>query len=144
MEARGSRSILDKIREANATPAPLELRLTVSRDQTGLLLDVHAPDDRNSTGTLHHRYLVYENDLSTEVGRGENAGKTLHHQRVVRYMSRAKQLRRDNRHRIEIDPGWNPQNIGVAVLVTTPGSREYLQALQTDVSGLLVRATGAN
>ena len=78
--------------------------------------------------------------MSTDVKRGENAGKTLHHQRVVRYMSRASGLKRDNSHRIDIDPDWNPENVGVAVLVTTPGSREYLQALHTDVSSLLTRS----
>ena len=141
MEARGSNSVVDKIRAANATPAPLQLRLTVSRDQTGLLLEVHAPGERAGA---HHRYLVYENNLSTDVERGENAGKTLRHQRVVRYMSRAQQLRGDNRHRVEIDPAWNPRHVGVAVLVTTPGSREYLQALHTDVSALLASDTRAN
>ena len=141
MEARGSNSIVDKIRAAKATPAPLQLRLTVSRDRSGLLLELHAPGD---LAGAHHRYLVYENDLSSDVERGENAGKTLHHQRVVRYMSPAKQLRGDNRHRIEIDLAWNPRNVGVAVLVTTPGSREYLQALHTDVSALLASDTHAN
>jgi hypothetical protein len=141
MEARGSGAIVDKIREANATPAPLRLRLSVSRDQTGLLLDLHVPGDRVDA---QHRYLVYENNLSTDVRRGENAGETLNHQRVVRYMSRAQSLREDNRHRIEISPDWNPLHIGVAVLVTTPGSREYLQALHTDVSSLLAGGTRSN
>ena len=137
MEARGSGTVVDKIREANATPAPIRLRLVVSRDQTGLVLDLEAPGGEQVAGAAHLRYLVYEDNLSTDVERGENAGKTLHHQRVVRHMSSARRLRPENSYRIEIDPAWNPQNVGVAVLVTTPGSREYLQALHTGVSRLL-------
>ena len=141
MEARGSSKVLDKIREANATPAPIRLRLAVSRDQTGLIFDLQAPGEEQISGAAHLRYLVYENNLSTEVERGENAGKTLHHQRVVRHMSRARRLRQENSYRIDIDPAWNPENVGVAVVVTTPGSGEYLQALHTGVSSLL---TGSN
>jgi hypothetical protein len=118
-------------------PAPLELKLTVSRDENSLLLELHSPGERTTVGQIHHRYLVYENDLSTEVRRGENSGATLHHEQVVRYMSRAKSLQIDNRHRIAIDPEWNPENIGVAVLVTSPGNRHYLQAIHTPVSSLL-------
>jgi hypothetical protein len=143
MEARGTGNILSKIEQVNAEPAPLDLELSVSRDQTGLVLDLHALKD-GVGGPLHHRYLVYENNLSTDVKRGENAGETLRHQRVVRYMSRAHVLRGENRHRIAIDPQWNGENVGVAVLVTSPGSLQYLDALHTPVAPLLARAAAAN
>ena len=143
MEARGSGNILSKIEQANAEPAPLNLELTVSRDQTALVLELRSLADSDD-GPLHHRYLVYENNLSTDVRRGENAGKILNHQQVVRHMSRALVLRGENRHRIEIDPDWKGENIGVAVLVTSPGSLQYLDAVHTPVAPLLVRASGAN
>jgi len=135
MEARGSGNILEKIRQANAQKPPLPLELRVSREAAGLLVELAAAKDFD--GPVHHRYLVFENGLSTEVRRGENAGKQLHHQRVVRYMSPALVLRDKNRHRIDIDPDWNAANIGVAVLVTSPGSLRYLDALQTPISPLL-------
>lgn len=137
MEARGAGKILDKIQQANQRKAPLGLKLTVSRDETGLLLELHSPGDRSTVGQIHHRYLVYENDLSTDVKRGENSGETLNHQQVVRYMSQAQNLQQNNQHRIAIEPDWNPQNIGVAVLVTSPGERDYLQALHTSVASLM-------
>ncbi len=139
MEARGSNNILDKIRQANQQQAPLDLKLTVSRDKTGLMLELHSPGDRATIGQVHHRYLVYENKLSTEVERGENSGETLKHEQVVRYMSQAKSLQTQNRHRIAIDPDWNPENIGVAVLVTSPGNQHYLQAIHTPVASLLIQ-----
>ncbi len=137
MEARGTNNILDKIQQANQQQALLDLKLTVSRDETGLLLELHSPGERKTVGQIHHRYLVYENNLSSDVKRGENSGETLNHQQVVRYMSKAQNLQENNQHRIAMEPDWNPQNIGVAVLVTSPGERQYLQALHTSVASLL-------
>jgi hypothetical protein len=139
METRGSGNILDKIRQANQQPSPLDLKLTVSRDKTGLVLELQSTAERDTTGQLHHRYLVYENKLSTDVKRGENSGEILRHEQVVRYMSKAKGLRAQNRYRIEIDPDWQPENVGIAVLVTSPGNRHYLQAVHTPVASLLTR-----
>jgi hypothetical protein len=52
-------------------------------------------------------------------------------------MSPASSLQEQNRHRIEIAPDWQAENIGVAVLVTSPGDRHYLQAIHTPVASLL-------
>ncbi len=143
MEARGANNILSKIEATNAEPAPLDLELTVSRDQAGLVLELRSLAE-SFDGPLHHRYLVYENNLSTDVKRGENAGELLRHQQVVRYMSRALVLRGENRHRIDVDPDWDGENVGVAVLVTTPGSLQYLDAVHTPVASLLTRLPAAN
>jgi hypothetical protein len=137
METRGSGNILDKIQQTNRKPAPLALQLTVSRDKSELVVALQAPAERDTIGQIHHRYLIYENDLSTEVKRGENSGKLLHHQQVVRYMSPAQSLQTENQHRITIDPDWQSENVGIAVLVTAPGDRHYLQAVHTPVASLL-------
>ena len=137
MEARGTNNILQKIRQANQQQSPLDLKLTVSRDKTSLVLELQSPGERDTNGKIHHRYLVYENNLSTDVKRGENSGEVLKHEQVVRYMSKAKSLREQNQYRIAIDPDWQAANIGVAVLVTAPGNNYYLQALHTPVASLL-------
>jgi len=139
IEARGSGNILEKIQQSNEQPAPLKLELRVAKEQSSLVIDLHTAATRDDVGPARLRYLVYENDLSTQVKRGENSGETLDHQQVVRYMSNAKSLQPDNRHRIAIDPEWNPERVGVAVLVTSPGSEQYLQALHTPVASLLSR-----
>ena len=137
IEARGTNNILQKIRQANQQQSPLDLKLTVSRDKTSLVLELQSPGERDTNGKIHHRYLVYENNLSTDVKRGENSGEVLKHEQVVRYMSKAKSLREQNQYRIAIDPDWQAANIGVAVLVTAPGNNYYLQALHTPVASLL-------
>jgi hypothetical protein len=139
MEARGTNNILQKIQQANRQQSPLDLRLIVSRDENHLVLELLSPGDRNPGGKNHHRYLVYENNLSTEVKRGENSGATLHHEQVVRYMSKAQSLHQQNHYRIAIDPDWQAENIGVAVLITSPGDKHYLQAVHTPVASLLSR-----
>lgn len=139
METRGADKILGEIQAVNQREAPLQLRLAVSRDGDSLICELGSPGDRNTAGPVHHRYLVYENNLATEVLRGENSGKSLRHQHVVRYMSPAISLQTENRHQIRLDPDWNPENIGVAVVVTSPGNMHYLQAIHTPVSDLLTR-----
>lgn len=139
METRGASKILSEIQAANRRDAPLQLRLAVSRSADSLICDLASPGDRSTVGPVHHRYIVYENNLVSNVLRGENSGKTLKHQHVVRYMSRAISLQTENRHQIRLDPDWNPENIGVAVVVTSPGNMHYLQAIHTPVSDLLNR-----
>ena len=136
-EARGSQNIIGMIREANRREAPLALELKVTRQNDSLLLELHSPGDRNTVGQIHHRYFVYENDLTTEVERGENSGRKLSHQQVVRYMSPPRSLQVDNRYTIPLQPDWNPGKLGVAVLVTSPGNLHYLQAIHTPVASLL-------
>lgn len=136
-EARGSGNILKKIQQTNQQPAPITLQLTVSRDQSELVVAVQTPSELDNGEPIHHRYLVYENHLSTDVKRGENSGKVLQHEQVVRYMSPAQSLQTENQHRIAIDPAWQAENVGIAVLVTSVGAHRYLQAVHTPVASLL-------
>ena len=136
-EARGSGNILNKIQQTNQQPASITLQLTVSREQSELVVAVQTPSELDNGEPIHHRYLVYENKLSTDVKRGENSGKVLRHEQVVRYMSPAQSLQAENQHRIAIDPAWQAENVGIAVLVTSVGAHRYLQAVHTPVASLL-------
>ena len=137
IESRGTNRILSNIQAVNQQTPKLDLELSVSRDADQLVVTLATPSRRDTIGQIHHRYLVYENNLSTDVKRGENSGRTLHHQQVVRYMSEPQGLQRDNQHRIRIDPDWNGENIGVAVMVTSPGDLHFLQAVHTSVAPLM-------
>jgi hypothetical protein len=136
-EARGSGNILRQIQKTNQQPALITLQLTVSRDQSELVVAVQTPSELDNGEPIHHRYLVYENHLSTDVKRGENSGEILRHEQVVRYMSPAQSLQTENQHRIAIDPAWQIENLGIAVLVTSVGAHRYLQAVHTPVASLL-------
>ena len=137
IESRGAKRILDNIQKVNQQTPKVDLEMTVSREGNELVVALDTPTRRDTVGQIHHRYLVYENNLSTEVKRGENSGRTLHHEGVVRYMSRARGLQQSNQYRIRIDPDWNGENIGIAVMVTSPGDLHYLQAVHTPIATLL-------
>lgn len=136
-EARGTRNVLAKIRDGRNKPSKVNLRLSVSKNQRSLMVELETMPTKTSTGNLHHRYFIYESGLTTQVKRGENAGKTLNHQQVVRYMSAAFESRAIDRHSIKINPEWQLDRIGIAALVTTPGNGQYIQAVYTPITSLL-------
>lgn len=136
-EARGTRKVIEKIRNSNSRTALIQLKLTVSKTDDTLQLELQTTNPEALSSALHSRFIVYESELASDVKRGENSGELLRHQQVVRHMSSARQLEDRSRYSINIDPEWRLENIGVAALVTTAGNKTYLQAIQTPITTLL-------
>ena len=137
VEARGTRKVLDKIRTANNQQAEIQLKLSISKSSDSLQIELMSVTPDAVEQPLLHRYFVYENELMSDVTRGENSGERLFHQQVVRYMSPELDLENSNRHTINIDSEWRLENIGVAALVTAPGARDYLQVIHASSTSLL-------
>lgn len=76
---------------------------------------------------------LYENNLSTQVTAGENRGKRLRHDFVVREMAGPYAI--DDRgtvalgHQFRIEPGWKTSDLHVAAFVQDERSGDVLQAL---------------
>ncbi len=140
-EARGTRNVLSQIRQNisknKSNQSPIRLKLSVSKNQHSLMVELETTATGSQTNGLQHRYFVYENGLSSDVKRGENVGELLAHEQVVRYMSATFKSRENDRHSIKINPDWQLDNIGIAALVTTAGSEQYLQAVYTPITSLL-------
>ena len=136
-EARGTRNVLDKIRSANKQQAEIQLKLSISKSSNALQIELQSVTLDAVDKPLRHRYFVYENQLMSDVTRGENSGERLFHQQVVRYMSPELDLKHNNRHKITINPEWRLDNIGVAALVTEPGNENYLQVVHSTITALL-------
>jgi hypothetical protein len=136
-EARGTRNVLSQIRKNTAKQSPIRLKLSVSKNQHSFMLELETITTGSTINGLQHRYFVYEKGLSSEVKRGENAGKRLNHEQVVRYMSATFKSVENDSHSIKIHPEWQLDNIGVAALVTTGGGEQYLQAVYTPIKSLL-------
>jgi len=137
VEARGTRKVIEKIRNANNRQASIQLKLSVSKTAGALQLELRS-NKPNASGTpLQHRFFVYENQLMSDVKRGENSGERLFHQRVVRYMSPALNFDNSNQHKVNINPQWRLDNIGVAALVTAQDSDNYLQVVHTPITRLM-------
>jgi len=77
---------------------------------------------------------LYENNLESKVHAGENAGKTLRHDYVVRLLIGPlvpdPTGRLPLRRQIALDAGWKRTDLGVVVFVQDKGSGEILQAVQ--------------
>ncbi|MDP2825614.1 MAG: DUF1223 domain-containing protein [Sulfuritalea sp.] len=77
---------------------------------------------------------LYENNLESQVGAGENAGKTLRHDYVVRRLLGPLVPDREGRlmlrQAIALEPGWKRADLGVAVFVQDRATGEVVQALQ--------------
>ncbi|TDJ22304.1 MAG: DUF1223 domain-containing protein, partial [Gammaproteobacteria bacterium] len=136
-EARGTRNVLDKIRSANKQQAQIQLKLSISKSSNALQIELESVTPDAVDKPLRHRYFVYENQLMSDVTRGENSGERLFHQQVVRYMSPEIDLKDNNRHKITINPEWRLDNIGVAALVTEPGNENYIQVVHSTITALL-------
>jgi len=77
---------------------------------------------------------VYENALESKVGAGENAGKTLRHDYVVRRLigplAPGRDLRAPLRQTLALDPAWKRADLGVVAFVQDRASGEVVQAVQ--------------
>lgn len=137
VEARGTRKVLEKVRSSNQKKATIQMELSVTKLSDSLQLELRSSRATTETEPLQHQFFVYENELTTDVRRGENAGEKLRHQHVVRFMGPELLLKEVNQFRIKIDSDWQLDKIGVAALVTSPGKDIYLQAVHTSISPLL-------
>lgn len=138
-EARGTGNVIDQIRRSNSKQATLQLKLSVLKNDGALQLELQTVTDDASTQTLYSHFIVYESELASDVKRGENSGKYMLHQQVVRYMSPAIELEDANQHEIMIEPEWQLENIGVAAMITSAGNKTYLQAVHTPIQALLTQ-----
>lgn len=77
---------------------------------------------------------LYENNLESQVRAGENGGKTLRHDYVVRRLigplAPGGEGRLALRQQIALEAGWKRADLGVVVFVQDKASGEILQALQ--------------
>jgi len=77
---------------------------------------------------------LYENNLESQVRAGENSGKTLRHDYVVRRLigplAPDQGGRVSLRQQLALDAGWKRADLGVVVFVQDKNSGEILQALQ--------------
>lgn len=121
-------SLRTAIAAAASRPAALiALQLEPSDSKVKVHADVDLPE------TLRGRKLdlmlaVFETDLVTQVGRGENGGHTLRNDYVVRSLRRDGRLSPEKSGRaqstatLSLDKTWNRSHLGVAAFVQDPQS----------------------
>lgn len=133
----GSRrgSVLDSIRRQAAAASPVQVTARARREGDQLALDISAKVT-GPTGADEVLVLVpvYQDGQRTDVRAGENHGRRLKDERVVRFLGRAFRLpgtqgaAGSRTVRAPLDPTWGRGRIGAAVLVQDPSSMKILGA----------------
>ena len=141
-DARGGANIIRVIREANARPAQATIALHIDRDTNGdtdnivarIAVENHAHDH-----SAQAYFAIYESGITRQIGRGENRGKTLRHDFVVRHFSAPIAIHRGSNQAdltLELPADWQRANLGMAVLVLDRDSGQTVQSLNTSLSSL--------
>jgi hypothetical protein len=114
-------------------PAAGELRMTQLADGDVLRVSIEASGFAGRATELF--VALAEGGLSSVVTRGENAGRTLRHDHVVRALRGPLALYAAGAHsmQFQLDPQWRKERIGVVVFVQDRDSAEVLQTLAAPV-----------
>jgi hypothetical protein len=91
----------------------LEVKALRTRNQLEIKTTAAAADKAGSDWVLN--VAVFENNLTTQAARGENGGRTLNENFVVRSFSRIYPVKSAQSLTIAWDPAWKARNLGVAV-----------------------------
>ena len=76
-----------------------------------------------------------ENKLANQVSAGENKGKRLEHDFVVRELAGPFAVEAAITHQFRVAPGWKTRDLSVAAFVQTAATGEVLQALALPLCG---------
>ena len=121
-----------EIRHINTVKPRASITLAVSRDaqHVGITADAETIGPAAQTDL----YLaVYENNLSHDIGTGENRGLTLHHDYVARQLIGPVALEITGKvhfmRNISLDKSWKVPDMGIVAFVQDRQNGEVLQAL---------------
>lgn len=134
-EASGTEMLSRRVTSINATPrATLRITQTASNadelkvDLTAALASANAPNDAQAF------LAVVEDKLSSQVNAGENQGKRLNHDAVVRTLLGPFPVAAANNTQIQksinLDKSWKRNEVSLVAFVQSAKSGETLQALQ--------------
>jgi hypothetical protein len=134
----GSRGgqIREMLREALKRPAPATVSLDLG-EVSGGELPVHAEARLTggaADGKLELLVALWQDGLVTEVGRGENGGRTLANDRVVRQLASVTELpgkagaEGGGEVSLEVESGWPRKDLGVVAFLQDTGSGAILGA----------------
>jgi hypothetical protein len=105
--------------------AAIALHLQPEASKVAVEADVDLPESlRDRRWDL--RVAVFETGLVTPVGKGENGGRTLHNDYVVRALTSAGKVEKPSKlsATLKLDKEWNRSNLGVVAFLQDPRSLE--------------------
>ena len=133
LQWRDENSFASRVEATTKLPAGAQIELSMD-PQSDRNWQVHATVSGASRDAVLYLAL-FENGLVSQVTRGENSGKKLHHDFVVRQLAGPFPLGRDGsttrNAALAIPADAKPKNMGVAAFVQRPGDGQTLQAVYT-------------
>jgi len=132
-------------RAADAPKATVQVVVGRQRDrELEVGLHVAAPPAFTLRESAEVLIAVVEDNLQTEVRRGENRGRTLKHDAVVRSLTSVGTLSRDNRTwstsaTVKLAPEWKPANIRLVAFLQEHESRRIVGAGAATLAGGMER-----
>jgi hypothetical protein len=130
---RDERSFASRVEATTKLPAGAQIELSMD-PQSDRNWQVHTTVSGASRDAVLYLAL-FENGLVSQVTRGENSGKKLHHDFVVRRLAGPFPLapsgRTTRNATIAIPAGAKPKNMGIAAFVQRPANGQTLQAVYT-------------
>ena len=139
LEARGGGMVFDQINIHNRKTADVQITMDVSAPGKGEVVADLAIRSETDTRLPEMLIALYENNIIREIKGGENKGRTLTHNFVVRHLSEPTPVARGDSSRMvsmDIDETWNTDNLGLAVFVIDADNGQTLQALRTPLAAL--------
>ena len=128
---RASLSISDfqqRITAANREKPGADIALSIETSAGAIETSARVTLRRNETGTSVFLALT-ENKLANQISAGENKGKRLEHDFVVRELAGPFAADAVVNYKFRLAPKWKTQDLSVAAFVQTAATGEVLQAL---------------
>jgi hypothetical protein len=129
VELVGSRGqeLRSAVAAAAAKPAAaIALKLEPSESKVRVRAEVELPEALRSSGSWELMLAVYETGLVTPVRAGENGGKTLQNDYVVRTLRRGDRVRATSTQTatLSLEKSWNRERLGIAAFLQDPSTLE--------------------
>ncbi len=127
-------SFKQHVKRINRSKARADITLRIRQDAKtlGVLAEATVAEDRAQQPTAMY-VALYENNLRSDVTAGENAGRTLHHDFVVRKWIGPLKSNRHGTVRweqdVSLEKEWKPHDMGVVVCVLGLRNGDVLQAV---------------
>ena len=136
-ETRGTGAVVRAIQSANAEPATVNISVDVDNVSDSEIKAELKIANMADDAVLY--LAIFENDINREIKGGENSGRTLHHDFVVRHWQRATAIKKgeyQGSYNIEIGDDWSRSNIGFAAIVLDGNTSKTLQAMSTPLAAV--------
>ncbi len=132
---RGSQGITRQVKGTQKSGAEAEIMLELSDViETQLTMDVTVENIVYQGDDNPQVYVaIYESGLSSQIKAGENRGRKLEHDYVVRYLSVPQDTASGETHHFDVslDPAWQRASLGIAAVVMLQKSGDTLQAVKS-------------